>query len=107
MFESFTSPSKLRHKGIMGMNKRNHSYIGRYNDRSKYPLVDDKLKTKIIAQAAGATVPALIGVIHNQAEVKTIHKMVQDWPGFVIKPAQGSGGRRQRNGRHDRTCGSG
>ncbi len=37
MFESFTSPAKLRHKGIMGgMNKRNHSYIGRYNDRSKY-----------------------------------------------------------------------
>ncbi|MDF5512529.1 sugar-transfer associated ATP-grasp domain-containing protein, partial [Vibrio parahaemolyticus] len=93
MFESFTSPSKLRHKGIMGMNKRNHSYIGRYNDRSKYPLVDDKLKTKIIAQAAGATVPALIGVIHNQAEVKTIHKMVENWPGFVIKPAQGSGGK--------------
>ncbi len=70
MFERYTTPSKLRHKGIMGMNKRNHSYIGRYNDRSKYPLVDDKLKTKIIAQAAGATVPALIGVIHNQAEVK-------------------------------------
>ncbi|MDN3609600.1 alpha-L-glutamate ligase-like protein [Vibrio ostreicida] len=89
----FTSPSKLRHKGIMGMNQRNHSFIGRYNDRSKYPLVDDKLKTKIIAQAAGATVPKLVGVIRSQAEVKTIHNMVKDWPGFVIKPAQGSGGK--------------
>lgn len=46
MFERYTTPSKLRHKGIMGMNKRNHSYIGRYNDRSKYPLVDDKLKNQ-------------------------------------------------------------
>lgn len=46
MFERYTTPSKLRHKGIMGMNKRNHSYIGRYNDRSKYPLVDDKLKPR-------------------------------------------------------------
>lgn len=62
----YTSPFKLRRKGIMGMNQRNHSYIGRYNDRSKYPLVDDKLKTKLIAQRAGATVPKLIGVISNQ-----------------------------------------
>ncbi len=89
----YTTPSKLRHKGIMGMNKRNHSYIGRYNDRSKYPLVDDKLKTKIIAQQAGCTVPELIGVIANQAEVKKIHQMVKGWPGFVIKPARGSGGK--------------
>ncbi|MFA0568893.1 MAG: alpha-L-glutamate ligase-like protein [Vibrio gallaecicus] len=93
MFNQLTSPFKLSDKGIMGMNKRNHSYIGRYNDRSKYPLVDDKLKTKIIAEQAGATVPKLIGVISHQAEVKKIHKMVKDWPGFVIKPAQGSGGK--------------
>ena len=53
MFDQFTSPFRLKDKGIMGMNKRNHSYIGRYNDRSKYPLVDDKLKTKIIAEQAG------------------------------------------------------
>ena len=90
---SLTSPFKLREKGIMGMNQRNHSYIGRYNDRSKYPLVDDKLKTKIIAQKAGATVPKLIGTISHQAAVKSIHEMVKAWPGFVIKPAQGSGGK--------------
>ncbi|UJF18636.1 alpha-L-glutamate ligase-like protein [Vibrio sp. SS-MA-C1-2] len=90
---SFTSPSKLKVKGIMGMNQRNISYIGRYNDRAKYPLVDDKLKTKIIAQEAGATVPALIGVIEHQAAVKNVHDMVKDWSGFVIKPAQGSGGK--------------
>ncbi|MEJ3623424.1 alpha-L-glutamate ligase-like protein [Vibrio vulnificus] len=89
----YTSPMKLRRKGIMGMNKRNHAYIGRYNDRSKYPLVDDKLKTKIIAQRAGCTVPQLIGVISNQADVRRIHEMVKDWPGFVIKPARGSGGK--------------
>lgn len=93
MFSRLTSPSQLKMKGIMGMNKRNHSYIGRYNDRSKYPLVDDKLKTKIIAQEHGATTPALIGTIETQAKVKSIHKMVKEWPGFVIKPAQGSGGK--------------
>ncbi|MFV0447314.1 MAG: alpha-L-glutamate ligase-like protein [Vibrio sp.] len=89
----YTSPFKLKRKGVMGMNKRNHAYIGRYNDRSKYPLVDDKLKTKIIAQRAGATVPKLIGVVSNQGDVKHIHEMVKDWPGFVIKPARGSGGK--------------
>ncbi|ELR67395.1 Alpha-L-glutamate ligase family protein [Photobacterium marinum] len=93
LFSQFTSPFKLRERGIMGMNQRNHSYIGRYNDRSLYPLVDDKLKTKIIAQRAGATVPELIGVIDSQVYVKRIHEMVKDWPGFVIKPAQGSGGK--------------
>ncbi|MGF1756800.1 alpha-L-glutamate ligase-like protein [Photobacterium sagamiensis] len=93
LFSQFTSPFRLRDRGIMGMNKRNHSYIGRYNDRSLYPLVDDKLKTKRIAQRAGATVPELIGVIDSQVDVKKVHNMVKDWPGFVIKPAQGSGGK--------------
>lgn len=93
LFSIFASPGKLKSKGVMGMNKRNSAYIGRYNPRSKYPLVDDKLKTKIIAQGYGATVPKLIGVIAHQAEVKRIHEMVKDWPGFVIKPARGSGGK--------------
>lgn len=93
LFSQFTSPFKLRERGIMGMNQRNHSYIGRYNDRSLYPLVDDKLKTKLIAKQAGATVPELIGVIDSQVYVKRVHDMVKDWPGFVIKPAQGSGGK--------------
>lgn len=93
MFSRFTSPSKLRHKGILGMNQRNNHYIGQYNDRSKYPMVDDKLKTKLLAEQAGCTVPKLIGVISRQAEVKGIHKMIKDWPGFVIKPAHGSGGK--------------
>ncbi|WP_192867883.1 alpha-L-glutamate ligase-like protein [Thaumasiovibrio subtropicus] len=93
MLSQFTSPFRLRTKGIMGMNQRNISYISRYNDRTKYPLVDDKLKTKVIAQKHGATVPELIGIVDNQAEVKRIHKMVEEWPGFVIKPAQGSGGK--------------
>ena len=86
-------PKRLRAQGILGMNQRNHSYIGRYNDRSKYPLVDDKLKTKQIAEQAGATVPELIGVIESQVSVRNIHRMVANWPGFVIKPAQGSGGK--------------
>ncbi len=92
-FEKYTSPFKLMRAGIMGMNKRNISYIARYNQRHLFPLVDNKLNTKTIAQKAGATVPELIGVISAQHEVTSIHKLVKDWPGFVIKPAQGSGGK--------------
>lgn len=93
LFSMLASPKKLKAKGIMGMNKRNGAYISRYNQRSRYPLVDDKLKTKIIAQKHGATVPKLIGVISQQVQVKNIHSMVKDWQGFVIKPARGSGGK--------------
>ena len=75
------------------MNKRNHSYISRYNPRRLYPLVDDKLKTKRIALAAGVAVPELIGTISEQHEVSRFADIVRDWPGFCIKPSRGSGGR--------------
>ncbi|MBB1485079.1 alpha-L-glutamate ligase-like protein [Oceanospirillum sediminis] len=86
-------PQRLRSQGVMGMNQRNHSYIGRYNDRRRYPLVDDKLKTKLLAQQAGASVPGLIGVIRHQGQVRQLSKMISALSGFVIKPAQGSGGK--------------
>jgi alpha-L-glutamate ligase-like protein len=87
------NPLKLKRKGIMGMNQRNSAYIGRYNPRKLYPLVDNKLKTKIIAREANVTTPALLGVISIQAEVQNIESFIQDTPGFVIKPAKGSGGK--------------
>ena len=43
-FSKLASPKKLNAKGIMGMNQRNINYIGKYNNRNKYPLVDNKLK---------------------------------------------------------------
>ncbi|WP_022940148.1 alpha-L-glutamate ligase-like protein [Psychromonas hadalis] len=89
----FASPFKLKSKGIMGMNQRNSGYIGRYNPRKLYPLVDNKLKTKIIAREANVTTPALLGVISIQAEVAGIEQYIKDTPGFVIKPAKGSGGK--------------
>lgn len=89
----FCNPFKLKSKGIMGMNQRNSGYIGRYNPRKLYPLVDNKLKTKIIAKEANVTTPALLGVISMQAEVEHVETYIKDTPGFVIKPAKGSGGK--------------
>lgn len=89
----WSSPGKLRAKGIIGMNRRNIRYIGRYNDRRLYPLVDDKLKTKLLAQRHGITSPALIGTVTTQFGVKHLREMLDGHPGFVIKPAKGSGGK--------------
>ncbi len=89
----FSSPSSLKKQGVMGMNQRNSSYIGRYNPRKLYPLVDNKLKTKIIAKKANVTTPALLGVISMQVEVEHVENYIYNTPGFVIKPAKGSGGK--------------
>nr|WP_297456940.1 alpha-L-glutamate ligase-like protein [uncultured Halomonas sp.] len=89
----WAAPAKLEAKGIVGMNRRNIRYIGRYNDRRLYPLVDDKLKTKLLAKRHGIATPELIGTVTTQFDVKHIAEMVAGHPGFVIKPAKGSGGK--------------
>lgn len=89
----FTRPGNLTTKGILGMNQRNNVYIGRYNPRKLFPLVDDKLKTKLLAKDAQVTVPGLISVVRRHYDVKNIINLISDHNGFVIKPAKGSGGK--------------
>jgi len=86
-------PRWLRARGVLGMNRRNIHYVGRYNDRRQYPLVDDKLRTKLLAREHGVTTPELIGVVRSQFEVKGVAELVAGRPGFAIKPAKGSGGK--------------
>ena len=88
----FGVAKQLRRAGILGMNERNADYIMRYNPRRLYPLVDDKVRTKEIALAAGMAVPDLYGIIDNQGDVKRFGDIVADHDSFVVKPAQGSGG---------------
>lgn len=87
------TPRELRELGVLGMNSRNIDYIGRTNDRSRYPLVDNKLKTKQVAQQQGIAVPELFGVVRIQHEVQDLETILQGLDKFVIKPAQGSGGK--------------
>ncbi|MCT8469708.1 alpha-L-glutamate ligase-like protein [Chromohalobacter canadensis] len=89
----WATPARLQAKGVIGMNRRNIRYIGRYNDRRLYPLVDDKLQTKLLAKRHGITTPDLIGTVSTQFDVKHVVEIVKDAPGFVIKPAKGSGGK--------------
>lgn len=85
-------PSRLKEKGILGMNQRNADYIMRYNPRRLYPLVDNKLITKKLALESGIAVPALFGVIEIQHQIRNLEKMLEGKQQFVIKPAHGSGG---------------
>ena len=88
------SPKSLRSLGIVGMNERNISFIGRYNKRSKYRLVDDKLLTKKIAlEKGGIPVPELYGVVEYLFQINDFVKEIQQRESFVIKPVQGSGGK--------------
>lgn len=85
--------SRLNSRGIMGMNRRNISYISRYNPREFFPLVDDKLKTKRLALEHGVTVPELVAVVGSQHDISKTMKVLLTLDGFCIKPSKGSGGK--------------
>jgi len=44
---------RLRQLGIMGLNERNADFILPYNARHNYPLVDNKLLTKVVSRPSG------------------------------------------------------
>lgn len=88
----FSLAGKLSSAGVLGINRRNADYVLKYNRRSCYPLVDDKLRTKAIALAAGISVPQLYGVVKFQFQLKELSNLLAKYNSFVIKPAHGSGG---------------
>lgn len=93
LLANWASPSELRKAGVLGMNRRNYNVIAKYNPRRLYPLVDDKVQTKTLANKVGINTPGLIGTIEFQHEVKNLLSIIKDYTEFVIKPAQGSGGK--------------
>lgn len=76
----------------MAINKRNADYTLKYNPRRLYPLVDDKLRTKQLAQMNGIAVPDLYAVIEVPGQVRALPEKLKEFSDFVIKPAHGSGG---------------
>ena len=93
MSQRLISPARLRAHGMLGMNCRNVRYINRYNDRSLYPLVDNKLRTKLLAQDYDVPTPRLHFVVREQHEVTDIQEQLAGLERFVLKPAKGSGGK--------------
>ena len=83
---------ELHAKGIMGINRRNADYVLKYNKRSLYPIVDDKIITKLRAIEAGIHVPEMYGIIETEKQIEKFDEIIGDRNDFVIKPAQGAGG---------------
>jgi alpha-L-glutamate ligase-like protein len=82
----------LATEGVLGLNRRNGDYILKFNPRERYPLVDDKLKTKQLALRAGIAVPELYGVIETQHDIRRLPEIVAAHEEFALKPAHGSAG---------------
>lgn len=91
--KGFVSPQKLRQAGVLGMNARNYNIIAKFNKRSLYPLVDDKVQTKKLANSIDINTPHMIGIVEHQYEVKDLLQLIEGQSEFVIKPAHGSEGK--------------
>lgn len=89
----FLKPSELRELGVVGINMRNARYLLPNNPRRLYELVDNKLRTKALAEEHGMTVAETYGVVRTPHDVKIIEKMLEGRDSFVIKPTRGSGGK--------------
>jgi|SRR5690554_149707 len=87
------SPRQLNRIGLLNMNRRNVDYIARYNERRCYPLVDNKLKTKLAVAEYDIKTPELLLVVRHQHEISRFREIAKDLIGFAIKPAKGSGGK--------------
>ena len=83
---------ELHAKGIMGINRRNADYVLKHNKRSLYPIVDDKIITKLRAIEAGIRVPEMYGIIETEKQIDKFDEIIAGRNDFVIKPAQGAGG---------------
>lgn len=93
MGNAWVSPKRLKEFGMLGMNCRNVDFINRYNARKLFPLVDNKLKTKLLAQEYDVPTPALKFVVREQHEISHIERELADLETFALKPAKGSGGK--------------
>jgi alpha-L-glutamate ligase-like protein len=82
----------LRQMGLLGINRRNASYTLRWNDRSLYPLVDDKLRTKRLCEDAGIPTPRLLAVAARVGDLGGLLGRLTDHDDFVLKPAHGAMG---------------
>jgi alpha-L-glutamate ligase-like protein len=89
----FRTPGELRELGVVGINMRNARFLLPNNPRRLYELVDNKLRTKALAEEHGMTVAETYGVLMNPHDANRVEKFLKGNEAFVIKPTRGSGGK--------------
>jgi alpha-L-glutamate ligase-like protein len=93
MFWLLRAARRLKQLGIMGMNQRNAAMILDHNPRSKFPLVDDKLRMRDLCAKIGVPSPAVYAAVSSYAQLRNLDKLLGNRDDFVFKPNNGSGGR--------------
>lgn len=88
----FNAIRLLQNVGVLSMNRRNAEYIMRCNPRSSFPLVDDKLVTKRLAEEHQIPTPPLYHVIEYHGDMTKLKMALGDEREFVVKPARGAAG---------------
>jgi alpha-L-glutamate ligase-like protein len=77
---------------VLGINRRNHELLARYNPRSLFQIVDHKVKTKEALSAVGVPVADTLAVYRSPYDIRRFADETRAWREFVVKPAQGAGG---------------
>ena len=93
MFWIFTAAKRLRKLGVLGMNRRNAACILDHNPRSKYPLVDDKMRLHRLCATIGVPTPEVYAEIDSFGTLPRLGELLGDRADFVVKPNHGSAGR--------------
>ena len=86
-------PNELKKSGVLGINRRNVSYIFENNLRKHYPRVDNKLLTKQICAKHRIPMPETYAVLARHRDCTRFDSLIGDHQEFVIKPASGAAGR--------------
>lgn len=76
----------------LGLNRRNHDYLSRWNRPALVGLVDHKVRTKQALAAAGLPVPDTFGTYARQRDLMNLRAEAERHEEFVLKPARGAGG---------------
>jgi alpha-L-glutamate ligase-like protein len=93
MWWLFTAARRLRELGVLGMNQRNAECILDHNPRSRFPIVDDKLRLHALCRSIDVPTPAVYAEVSSYASLRHLSTVLRDRGDFVIKPNRGSAGR--------------
>jgi alpha-L-glutamate ligase-like protein len=77
---------------VVGINRRNLTLVYPNNPRHHYPYADDKLLAKECFARAGVPSPETLAVCEGLFAVSDAVERLRGKGGFVVKPANGSGG---------------